>query len=127
MPQTAIHADEGRRTETPNAIMTTLASPSQGCTKQLSMWTVAMRDGQKGPSHIFDCEQIWHVLVGIVEINLASKTVELTAGDTIVIPADIERQVSARSDVRLVVCGRSDGIAAVPGDAGSRGVPPWIR
>ena len=35
-----------RRTETPNAVMTTLASPTQGPTGRISLWKIAMRPGQ---------------------------------------------------------------------------------
>ena len=56
------HADS-RRTETPNAVMTTLASPSQGGAGQ-AVWRVDMRPGQAGPRHVIDTEQVWTVLAG---------------------------------------------------------------
>ena len=58
-----VRAGQARRTETPNALMTTLASPSQGPTAGLSMWRVEMRAGQQGPPHVFDTEHVWHLLV----------------------------------------------------------------
>jgi quercetin dioxygenase-like cupin family protein len=105
--------------------MTTLASPSQGGTAQLSMWLVEMKAGQKGPLHIFDVEQIWHVLQGQVEIAVDAVPAVLGPGDTVVLAAGAQRQVSALTGARLAVCGRADGTAAVPGEATSRGVPPW--
>jgi len=51
---------------------------------------------------------------------------DLAAGDTIVIPAGVERQVTARSAARLIVCGAGDAVAAVPGEDAPRGTPPWI-
>ena len=38
-----------RRSETPNAVMTTLASPTQGGTKTVSAWRIVMQPGQQGP------------------------------------------------------------------------------
>lgn len=125
MPQT-IPASHARRTETPNALMTTLASPSQGATAELSMWLVDMRAGQQGPLHVFDIEQIWHVLQGQVDIAVDAEQAVLGPGDTLVLAAGTQRQVSALTDVRLVVCGRSDAAVSVPGEATSRGAPPWI-
>ena len=58
MAASLVRAAQARRTETPNALMTTLASPSQGPTAGLSMWLVEMRAGQQGPAHVFDTEQI---------------------------------------------------------------------
>ena len=49
MATSLVRAGQARRTETPNALMTTLASPSQGPTAGLSMWRVEMRAGQQGP------------------------------------------------------------------------------
>jgi quercetin dioxygenase-like cupin family protein len=125
MTRPVVRASDARRTETPNAVMTTLASPSQGRTNELSMWLVEMRDGQQGPLHVFDVEQIWHVLSGEIEVTMDGKPLQLGVGDTVVIPAGVERRIRAHSLVRLVVCGRGHGIAAVPGETTSRGVPPW--
>lgn len=125
MPQTPIHASQARRTETPNALMTTLASPSQGGTTALSMWLVDMRTGQQGPSHVFDVEQIWHVLQGQVELAVDAEHSVLGPGDTIVLAAGARHQVSALADARIVVCGGADAAATVPGEPTSRGVPPW--
>jgi quercetin dioxygenase-like cupin family protein len=117
---------QARRTETPNALMTTLASPSLGPTAGLSMWLVEMRAGQQGPAHVFDTEQIWHLIEGEAGVTVDARQLVLGPGDTVVLPAGAERQVSARADTQLVVCGRGDAIARVPGEAAPRGTPPWI-
>jgi quercetin dioxygenase-like cupin family protein len=117
---------EVRRTETPNAVMSTLASPSQGATREFSMWTVQMRAGQRCPLHSFDSEQIWHVLDGQVEIAIDGEQLQLVAGDTAVLAAALERQVIALSDAQMIVCGRATAIASVTGEAAPRGVPAWI-
>jgi quercetin dioxygenase-like cupin family protein len=125
MPST-VRAAESRRTETPNATMTTLASPTLGPSTDLSLWRVEMEAGAVGPLHTFDREQLWTVLDGELTITVEGATTDLAAGDTIVIPAAVERQVHARTAARLIVCGAGDAVAAVPGEEDPRGTPPWI-
>jgi len=50
----------------------------------------------------------------------------MTAGDTLVLPADAEREISARTEVRAMVCGHGDAVVRVPGEKVPRGTPPWI-
>ena len=69
----ALRSSSMRRTETPNAVMTTLASPTQGPTDQLSIWRVEMRAGQRGPRHVFDSEQVWHVLAGELDVTIGGQ------------------------------------------------------
>jgi quercetin dioxygenase-like cupin family protein len=126
MTENLVSAGRARRTETPNALMTTLASPSQGPTARLSMWLVEMRAGQQGPRHVFDTEQIWHLLGGEAEIMVDGAPVVLGPGDTVVLPAGAERQVTTVAGARLVVCGHGDAVVRVPGEAESRGTPPWV-
>jgi quercetin dioxygenase-like cupin family protein len=121
-----IRVTERRCSETPAGVMTTHASPTLGSTAGLSMWEVAMTEGASGPLHVFDSEQIWTVLEGECSVQIASETQILGRGDTVVIPPELERQVAARTDVRLVVCGHGDAIARVPGEPEPRGTPAWI-
>ena len=126
MTTTVIRQVEARRTETPNAVMTTLASPTQGGSDALSMWQVDMRAGQQGPAHVFASEQLWTVIEGAVAIAVGDDAVELAAGDAVVLPAGAVRRITATPTSRLIVCGRGDAAVTVPGEASSRGVPPWI-
>lgn len=121
-----IRASERRRSETPAGVMTTNASPTLGTTAGLSMWEVAMTAGASGPLHVFDSEQIWTVLNGELTVVIDGETEILADSDTVVIPQDLERQVFARTDVRLLVCGHSNAIARVPGEPAPRGTPAWI-
>jgi hypothetical protein len=50
----------------------------------------------------------------------------LRAGDTVVLPAGAERQLSATTDVRALVCGHGDATVRVAGEDVSRGTPAWI-
>jgi quercetin dioxygenase-like cupin family protein len=107
--------------------MTTLASPSQGPTAGLSLWLAEMRAGQQGPLHVFDAEQVWHLLSGAAEITVdGGAPLVLGPGDTVVLPAGAERQVRTGTGARLVVCGHGGAVVRVPGEAESRGTPPWI-
>jgi quercetin dioxygenase-like cupin family protein len=121
-----IRTTERRRSETPAGVMTTLASPTVGATAGLSMWEVAMTAGASGPLHLFDSEQIWTVLDGELSVAIGGQREDIRSGDTVVIPADLERQISARTDVRLLVCGHASAVARVPGEPGPRGTPAWI-
>lgn len=115
-----------RRTETPTGVMTTLASPTQG-SDHLSLWQVEMDEGAQGPVHVLDSEQIWTVISGSVTIaGENDQEIQLAPGDAAVLAPDEERQVTADAASVLVVCGRGDAIASVPGEEQPRGVPPWI-
>jgi|SRR5215472_15744543 len=89
-----IRSAESRRTQTPNAVMTTLASPTQGNASS-AIWRVDMRPGQQGPLHGVDAEQIWTVLDGGAKVLLGAQAVAVRPGDTLVIPADLPRQITA--------------------------------
>ncbi len=117
---------EGRRSETPAGVMTTLASPTVGATAGLSMWEVRMTAGASGPLHVFDSDQIWTVLDGELSVAVADQREAIGSGDTVVIPADLERQIFATTDVRILVCGYGNAIARVPGEPQPRGTPAWI-
>lgn len=121
-----VRSFEARRVETPNAVMTTLASPTQGLSTALSMWQVEMGGGQRGPVHAFASEQLWHVLDGEAEVAIEGETLALGAGDSLVMPAGVDRQVFARTSARFVVCGLGNAVVSVAGETAPRGVPPWI-
>ncbi|HJS96411.1 MAG TPA: cupin domain-containing protein [Solirubrobacteraceae bacterium] len=125
MKQLVKRADT-RTTVTPNATMTTLASPTLGATSGRSLWQVDMAAGASGPVHVFDTEQIWTLLDGRATIDIASVTHPLDTGDTIVIPGRVERQVHATTGCRMLVTGDATATASVPGETESRGTPAWI-
>ena len=85
-----------------------------------------MTESASGPLHVFDSEQIWTVLDGKLSVVIAGQTEILDCGDTVVIPEGLERQVTARTDAHLLVCGHGNAIARVPGEAEPRGTPAWI-
>ncbi len=126
MSITPIRAGRERRTETPNATMTTLASPTQGRTMALSLWRVEMQRGQRGPRHVVDSEEVWHILHGEVSITVSEEAVELTEGDTLVIPETVARHLTATTDATMLVCGFGDALVTTAAQTTTPGTPPWI-
>jgi quercetin dioxygenase-like cupin family protein len=124
---TVIHHAESRRTETPNHVMTTLASPTQGGAER-PLWRVDIAPGASGPEHIFDVEQVWTVLSGGATFVLAGESTELKAGDTVVMPAAAIRQVHADpvAGLSAIVTARAGARATRVGESESQ-VPPWVR
>lgn len=115
-----------RRTDTPNATMTTLASPTLGVSDGLSLWQVEMSAGASGPKHVFDSEQLWSVQTGRIVVVAGDQSHRLGPGDTALLPAGVERQIHAATDARMLVCGHGQAIVSVPGDPAPRGTPAWI-
>jgi quercetin dioxygenase-like cupin family protein len=126
MPTQPIRADTCRRVGTPYGVMTTLASPTQGEARALSMWRVEMSRGQREPRQIIDSEQIWHVIAGRLAIEIDRDAVRLARGDTIVIPETIPRQVTALTDVVAIVCGFGDAVVVAPGNPRAYETPGWM-
>ncbi|MFE3178977.1 cupin domain-containing protein [Amycolatopsis sp. NPDC059090] len=125
---------DSRRTETPNAVMTTLASPTQGGSRQ-AVWRVEMAPGAVGPVHAFDTEQVWTVLGGGAEIELGGVVEVVQEGETVVMPADAERQVRADADNGMVaiVCApgstrvyRTGVVPACATADGDKILPDWV-
>src|SRR6201999_3077301 len=117
---TVVSRAQARTTVTPNATMTTLASPTVGATSGLSLWQVAMDSGQQGPWHTFDTEQLWTVESGTVTVASLDGEVVLHPGDTAVLPAGAGRRVTALFDARLIVCGPAAGVATARGEGAPR-------
>jgi quercetin dioxygenase-like cupin family protein len=120
-----IRAAAARRSETPNAVMTTLASPTQGGAAH-ALWRVEMRPGQAGPAHGFDVEQVWTVVDGGATLALEGAEHALAPGDTAVIPAGLERRVTAGDAGFAAIVTAAPGARATLADGTDRGVPPWI-
>jgi quercetin dioxygenase-like cupin family protein len=124
---TVIRKAERRRTETPNAVMTTFASPTQGGAER-SLWQVEMATGSSGPVHVFDVEQTWTILEGSATVDVDGASFALDTGDTIVIPPDVERRFAsgAEGGYRAVVTASATALATVPGSDADAVNPPWI-
>ena len=122
---TVIRRADARRTTTPNATMTTFASPTQGASRQ-ALWRVEMAPGAVGPDHTMAGEQIWSVVAGGALVEVAGDRHDLAPGDTLVVPADVPRRVRADAahGLEAVVTGPGADTASGPGR--DPVVPPWI-
>jgi quercetin dioxygenase-like cupin family protein len=132
-----IRLSDARRSETPNAVMTTYASPTQGSTS-LALWRVEMRAGTQGPLHAMEAEQIWTFLSGSAAVDLAGEALTVGVGDTLVLPADTARQVSTAEGFTAVVASTSpsraynpdartpEGACALAPRDADRVLPAWI-
>ncbi len=118
------HAD-ARRTSTPNATMTTFASPTLGGSGQ-ALWQVEMAPGAVGPLHAMDGEQVWTVLDGAACVDVGSGIEEVSAGDTLVLPAGVLRRFHAdpAGGLTALVTGRGGSVASGPDREPV--VPGWI-
>ena len=91
----------------------------------LSLWRVEMHRGHRSPRHVVDVEEVWHVLQGAVAITIGEQNVELTDGDTLVIPENVARHIAATTDAMVLVCGFGDALVTIT-DEPTPGTPPWI-
>lgn len=119
-----VRANEARITETPNAMMTTLASPTMSGSAT-SMWIVKMTANAAGPMHTMDSEQIWHVLAGTAQCEIEGEACAMGQGDSLRISGGANRQFTAITDVTMVVSGESAATASRD-DGSNPVVPPWI-
>lgn len=94
---TVIRDAQARRIETPNGVMTTLASPTQGEAGQ-SVWRVDAVPGMAGPLHAFDRESVWTWLDGGCAVQVGRERFEVAAGDALVLPAAVLRQMFADAE-----------------------------
>lgn len=131
MPPTIVRADQVRTTETPNAVMRTLASPTLSGTAGLSMWRVDMAAGQVGPHHRMSTEQVWTVLTGNPVIEVEGDDLSLAEGDTVLLPAGARRRVRAQDGAAFMVSGEASAVAVLVDADGAEpqpaATPPWIR
>ncbi|GLY87176.1 cupin domain-containing protein [Actinoallomurus iriomotensis] len=123
---TLVRHAESRRSETPNAVMTTLASPTLGGARS-SVWRTEVKSGVKGPVHVFDVEQIWTFLEGEAAIELDGETSTAGPGDTAVLPAHTTRRLTAGPQgYTAIVTAPAGAHAWTLGDADNKITPPWI-
>ena len=112
------------RHETPNAVMRTLASPSLGST-ELAVWHVSMEAGQEGPEHKVNREQVWIVLEGHLDVEVAGESSCLKEGAALRIPPEVVRRVSARSRTHALVASAA-GCLVTPTGGDERPLP-WAN
>ncbi|MCE7011412.1 cupin domain-containing protein [Kibdelosporangium philippinense] len=121
-----IHVENARTTESPNAVLNSLATPSLG-SAELTVWRVSMRPGAEGPVHVIDREQVWTTLAGSVEITADGSTKLVQSGQSAILPAGEVRQVRVvDGPVDALVCMSVGGCATAPG-SDERHPLPWAQ
>jgi quercetin dioxygenase-like cupin family protein len=120
-----VRAKEVRRHETPNAVMSTFASPSLG-SAELSLWRVVMTAGRRGPEHTFDVEQVWTIVRGAAHVDLDGEAHAAAPGDTLVFPAGSVRRITAGDDGFEALVAARAGARAHLTDGTDKGTPPWV-
>lgn len=126
MPAVLTRPAGARRSETPNAVMTTLASPTLTDADELSVWRVEMTAGQEGPVHAFDAEQVWLVVAGQPTIEVDGDLFTLATGEALQIPALAARKVRAGDGATFVVCSRAGSQVVADTADGQPVTPPWV-
>ncbi len=122
---TVVTADTRRTSTTPNATMTTLASPTLGGAAS-SLWLVEMHADAEGPAHAFDAEVVWAVTAGAATLTLGERRLDLGPGDTVVLPADVLRRFVAGPAGFTAIATTSGPGHVVRDDGTAAGVPPWV-
>lgn len=120
-----VSATEARTVTTAAAVATAYAAPSQGST-ELCNWRVQMKPRTSGPLHAIDREQLWTVLTGTLTVTAEGRTETAGPGQTVILPADVDRQVTSGDEpAEALVCMAVGGQATVPG---APPVPlPWAQ
>lgn len=103
---------------------TSLATPSRG-TSRTSVWLLELPAGARPTTHLITEEEVFVVLEGTAEVELAGRPSTATTGDAIVVPAGVPFALgNAGPDVcRLVCCQPVGGQAQLPD--GEPFTPPW--
>jgi len=108
----------------PGVTFTTCASPSRG-SKETSVWRVRIAPGTKPHLHRVTREEIFVAVQGAGSAIVDGRSLAVTAGATLVVPANTEFGLGndSDSDFEAIVVLPVGG-AAIDGDAGPF-VPPW--
>lgn len=85
-----------------------------------------MEQGQSGPEHLFEVDQIWMIQQGSASVHLGGQVYPLGPGDTALLPANHPRRIHADG-----AGGFKALVVAAPGrvlmaDGADRGIPEWI-
>lgn len=109
-----VRSADTRRTATPAAVMTTLASPTLGASP-VPLWRVEAAPGTPGPLHLIDADQVWTFTAGSARVEVGGEAADLAEGDTLVVPAGVARRFTP---------GAAGFTAVVTGPAGMRASMP---
>ncbi|RZU11703.1 cupin domain-containing protein [Streptomyces sp. BK239] len=102
------------------------ATPLTG-SRELAAWRGEIPPGTKAPAHTVSREEVFHLLVGELDVTLDGRTERITAGDTLIVNAGSTLRVeNPTGHTALTWVTTSLGLEAVLAD-GSRIAPPWAN
>jgi mannose-6-phosphate isomerase-like protein (cupin superfamily) len=109
-----------------HARFTSLATPSRGAV-DTAVWTVEIAPGAPATPHALTREEVFVVLEGHASVRLGDLIETASAGDAIVVPADVQFELTntAASPLRLVCCFPIGGQARLAD--GNTFTPPWAE
>jgi mannose-6-phosphate isomerase-like protein (cupin superfamily) len=110
----------------PGTKFTSLATPSRGST-DTAVWQVEIEPGTPSTPHRLTREEVFVVLAGTAQVRLDGRQSTAGAGDAIVVPADVDFEISATGDesLRALCCLPVSGQAVLTG--GEAFTPPWAQ
>jgi mannose-6-phosphate isomerase-like protein (cupin superfamily) len=109
-----------------HARFTSLATPSRGST-DTSVWTVEILPDTPATPHSLTREEVFVVLEGTAAVRIAGVADQAKAGDSIVVPADVEFELAnaGSGPLRLVCCLPVGGQGRLAD--GTTFTPPWAE
>jgi quercetin dioxygenase-like cupin family protein len=121
-----IRKTEARVIETPAATMRTYVSPTTPVPAPVAVWRTEMAAGSAGPVHRVDADQVLVVLEGTLVAELQGHREDVPAGDCLLLPAGVERRLTAGDAGVVTLTTSRPGAMAHAGTA--EPVPvPWAR
>jgi mannose-6-phosphate isomerase-like protein (cupin superfamily) len=109
-----------------HARFTSLATPSRGAV-DTAVWTVEIAPGAPATPHALTREEVFVVLEGTASVRLADTTETASAGDAILVPADVQFELTnaGGTPLRLICCLPVGGQARLAD--GTTFTPPWAE
>jgi quercetin dioxygenase-like cupin family protein len=121
-----VRLTDTRVVQTPAATMRTYASPSMPVAAPLAVWRTEMPAGGSGPAHTVDVDQVVVVVEGHLVAQVDGRRHEVPAGDCVVLPAGVERTLTAGEAGLVTLTASAPGATARAGAADPVPVP-WTR
>ncbi len=110
----------------PGAAFTSLATPTTG-SSDTAVWEVRLTPGHSGVAHRLTRQEVFIVLSGKGTAHLAGTSIDLAAGDTLVVPAQTSFLLEAAGAEHFVaLCCLPVGGQAIMGDLAPF-TPPWAE
>ena len=98
-----ITAAEATVNVTPFGSLTWYASHALGNSEHVTVGRCIINPGCANPVHTHpNCDEVLHVLQGSIRHSLGDETIEMTAGDTIVAPANVPHNAANIGEVDAV-------------------------